>query len=433
MPDDGFFHKPRKSAAEYEADDLEALRRRAAEIKVHRDAIENDTSSVDASSVEQAVEAIEQRLLSIVVFLGAQLNTVADTRLAKSETYRQFQYEHGVNRSARNPDPLDTLLLAMILILPEGGATAALMVADGKMTVVEGVIYGLIFAIVTVTTSMATGFFAGRFVAYKVKGAAPVPVDGFIRMAGICGSLFGLSLVALLIFNAARVRTLGGHEGIFNYAEVGFLETFNDGIAIIIMVFGLIAAVIGLWKGLFGFSDVIPGYTQARKDAEEAVNESAECVVEQAIDSVLNASEPLLESLDHQIADAEERSVALPKTIDAINAEIEDFNVDVQSRKEHLKAKVEDDCRIKTAITRKPCLSPPTIDTKAFDDLLIATLENAVGDDSNAAVLGSLKDFSARIANAVDNAVAEIEAAHAEYLATAPNLDIFPEVGGFND
>ncbi len=137
----------------------------------------------------------------------------------------------------------------MFFVLGEGGMTATTMIAEGRMDVVAGIGYGMIFACINVIVGMVAGYFCLRYVGLRLNSPAPETGDSLKRFAAKAGFAFFILTLIVLIFSAARVRTLGGHEHIFTFTEVSFLATFNDGLAIIIIVIGLVSSLIAIWKG----------------------------------------------------------------------------------------------------------------------------------------------------------------------------------------
>ncbi|GJL94265.1 MAG: hypothetical protein DHS20C05_06700 [Hyphococcus sp.] len=430
---DGFFQPRRKSVAEYEAGELSCLRENSSNLRAACNSAELNKAESFIDAPEQAVVAAERQLLSIVVAASAIMHGFTETRNSNFTAYRYMQWLHGVVRNARKPDALDTILLAMVFTLLEGGFTAVMMIADGKMTLIEGVSYGMIFAVVTIVVGLFAGYFPGRHLLYRLGSPDPTPADTVIRAGAWAWFLILVLGLVVLIFNAARVRALGGHEHIFDYSEVSFLGTFDDAIAIIIIAIGLISSMLAIWKGICGLSDPIPGYTQARREAEDVVNDNAEASTESAIDSAYGVADPLLNDLGQRIGIVTDAQRNAPTEIADLNSRIAIHNDNVQSRKERLKAKVERACQTKALIKGEKCGCPPTINEAAFDALIVLPIAiDGAGIDVLQTRLETLRGLSERLIAARENAVAELRGAYADFLSSAPTLDVFPEIGDFN-
>ncbi len=230
---------------------------------------------------EQRVPTPEQ-IAQPAIEAGAQLAQIEDQarasadrlkaeRVAASQVKRLFQIERRILRPARTQDiPLACFVL-MCCLFGDGALTAGLMVGNGDMDVPTAIIYGLTIASINVATGVTAGFFCGRFMGYKLRATEVTPQDRQIRWTARGGfAAFILSTLTLL-FGAARVRATGSHSGIFDFSEISLAATFNDYYAIGIVVVGVIATVVAFYKGMTGFSDPEPGYTEIHKAASDDI------------------------------------------------------------------------------------------------------------------------------------------------------------------
>lgn len=380
--------------------------------------------------VEQAFETIRKTTENA----QAALAKLSVRRQAKAQYFRFLAWLNGITRNIITPDPYNTVFIVMVFWLLEGLLTGTMMIAEGRMGIVIGFAYGLVFALVNVIVAVLTGFYALRYMTYRAKSPEPEDNDRLIRRVALGGFAFAILILLVLIFSAARVRALGTHHGIFDFETVGFFQTFDDGIAIIIIVIGIASSFIGIIKGYGGFADPVPGLSQAKRDAEDGINEQAQDIVEDYSGLIEDAVESVAERVEDSLEDISEITANRRERFSQASAAVDAHNNDIQQAKGDLSAKHNLRVRIKEELTGKRCACPP-LDLSGLDALLI--------DPPSLNLLDKSPDMSAdieRLRGRIldleafrDQAIIQIKTAHAEFLASAPDLDIFPDLGGYDD
>ena len=170
----------------------------------------------------RAVEAAIRNLERIKDAAEAAMAQLAEQRLLRTQVYRQFKLDHGITRDARIPDILTTILIALVAMLVEGAATAALMVADGKMDIPAAAAYGMSVTILNYATGMFAGYFTARYLDHRADSPTPGPRDHRTRWIARAGFAALVGMLVLLNFGAARVRATGSHSGIFDFETASF-------------------------------------------------------------------------------------------------------------------------------------------------------------------------------------------------------------------
>lgn len=107
-----------------------------------------------------------------------------------------------------------------------------------------------------------------------------------MRTMALGGTILGTGLGAVLVFSAARLRALGSHEGVFSFETVSLFETYNDSLVILITVIGGASILLAAREGYLGFSDPIPGYSEAYDQATVDIDAAAEELVDDAIEGI---------------------------------------------------------------------------------------------------------------------------------------------------
>lgn len=266
----------------------------------------------------ETVKMAQARLKSIAGETDAIFRALEESRIERGKQLRAFKLDHGVTRDAHRPDRMMTVIVASLAILAEGMMAGGLMIADGKVDVFMGGLYGLCIAALNVITGMTTGFFAGRYLGYRRNAETPKIGDSRKRLMAWVGFGLGLAAVGLLNFAAARTRATGSHQDIFNFSEIGLWATFSDYYAIAIMVLGAIGALLGIYKGWTGITDPIPGYEAMDRAADDEVS----ALAEDTRDRLIDAADAVFERAEDTILDVTEERDALTEEREALRLDL---------------------------------------------------------------------------------------------------------------
>ena len=249
------------------------------------------------TKIGSAVETAKATIKRSVDYACRELARLTTMRVPAYENYRYIQWLHDLTRPAMKPDLLQTVFLALTGATIEGLAAGLMMIADGRMSIVSGLGYGLSFAAVNISVAVLAGFVA-RYLNYRtVPGASDLGARP-VRIAAALGFAFSLVLLAVLIFSAARTRATGEHSGVFQFQEVGFWQTFDDSIGLGIIALGFVASFVGVVKGYSRLFDPIPGFQQARDAGEEDIDNAAEDIAADCQDAIHEISDDLENKID---------------------------------------------------------------------------------------------------------------------------------------
>ncbi|WP_022694711.1 hypothetical protein [Ponticaulis koreensis] len=358
-----------------------------------------------------------------------KLDTTVDRfvqwRSKRAEYLRFLQWSHNAARPAKLPDPLDTIFVAMVFVLLEGGMTSMMMISEGKMDVMAGIGYGLIFAAVNVIVGIVGGFFCLRYVNYKLGAPNPEPKDKRTRLIARVGYIIVLSVLAILVFAAARVRSLGSHEHIFSFDEIGFISTFNDGIAVIIIVIGTVSSILAIWKGYSGLSDPVPGLSNARRHAETLINEDGMMALDALADSMSETVEDALESAEEDLKLARKAISTRTKALIHLTDIVKRHNMSIEDALGRLRVFAHQHSSMIHRVKRSAVPEDVFLDETPFNTLNISPdiLSSDEG-EASLAEANKLQSVMAELLNALGEALAKIELARTEFLASAPDLDV---------
>lgn len=380
---------------------------RKIKIKAFEHQRENNQQSIE--NVDRIVKSAINHLQVITTRFPIRLQKLAERKLQAQSNERTFQAERNIYRPVKFPDILQTILLSVTGAVIETIMTSTGLVADGHVEPIVGFGFGLMFSSVTVALGLMTGYFCLRYTNYKAHTTVLHPTDLTKRHMARFGLGFSFSIVLVLIFTAARVRITGGHDNLFSFDEVSFAATFNDGLAIVIMIVAVLSYCIALWKGHSGFADPEPDYADHAGFASEEIDELAEEIVEDTLDDI-----------DDTFEAAEDFVISSSQTPDdetEIFSEMQHHNDAVIEEK--LKAEVffEQECE-RAEFIQQEKMDRPNLDFDVFDQLLINT--NALKPtESHNEILSELKQ-------AHSAAIAAIHEAYAEYKASSQALPITP-------
>lgn len=321
---------------------------------------------------------------------------------------RRFQEEHDVMRGPKHPDKLLSLLFVVIFVFFETLLTAGSLFADGHVEPIVALGFGLMFSAVNAGLGMSAGA-CSRYLDYRLNRVRQLPQYAKTRQLAKSGMIAILSINAMMILVAGRVRAVGGHEGVFNFSEVGLFETFNDGLGLVIMVAAALSSGIAFLKGRSGFSDPLPDYSEIAGTSRDVIDKDADDV----------AQNGLLE-LDDLLANAEEELLAfqvLPEDLAELNERLNYFKADVEIAKNEVLVFAISEYERNRFIEGKDT-GKPDVDLSAFDALL-SGINVPEFSPSNQDALDELRRVHAEVG-------AAILEAHAHYLASVQSDRFLP-------
>jgi hypothetical protein len=367
--------------------------------------LDKKTARYRLESASKAMDAAATRCVAMLERMNQQ----------KTETkanYRQFQIDHGLTRDAVQPDTGKAILLIQGCILVEGLLTAGLMIADGKMDVVGGLVYGLSVSAINIATGVMAGFFPARYSVYKLNAPYQTPRDSLIR--SVSRLAFGgvVSVMGLLHFSAARVRATGSHADIFNFSQVGFWDTFSDFYGLAILVVGTMGGILAVYEGFQGLSDCVPNFSKIRKAAEHSIDAQADTLQEAALEAVENLYEDACDDIEDESGAAEEGRADFRKAAIALNNRISAHNHAIDYALDRLRVLQADEQARKTFVAQKKT-ALAAVDVTAFDALRLKaiSLQKSAPQEQ--------VDFSGKLQASYEDAVGRIREAYRLILSNA--------------
>lgn len=388
----------------------------------------NISTVKSVGSVASAIQALDAATSSMDRLARKAVETfdgLALKRIAKTQSYREFQLDLQIKRGARDPDRMKTVVVAQAAILIEGAATTALMVADGAMAVTEAAAYGFSVSFINVVTGFVTGFFPCRYVGYRIDAIEPKPRDRLIRITAWLGFSASLSLMGLLNFAAARVRVTGSHDDIFNFGQVGVLESFTQYHALAIVVLGGIGGLLAIYKGMTGISDPIPGFLESRHEAEDAIIESGDEAAGRYRGMANDQFKKAMERFDDRIDEIEEAVERRAATLADQKQAIIVHNQGVDAAIEKKLDAAEQERQRLTKIKRK-YIRPKKVDTSTLEKLHIPDLLD-IQEPQTANDGPDPAEAKQRLEAAYDTTLAVIEEAYASFQADVSAFDLSDE------
>ena len=353
------------------------------------------------------------------IAIAMLLNVLFQARTAACRELRFFRVANLIQHSAASPLVVNTLLVITPLFSLEGIAMGITMMSAGDMNPIPALGYGLVFSAVNVALAVSAGFFCTRYLTYRLHNKYADEQDAKIRDLAKYGLAAHFGLLLLLVFSTLRVRATGHHEGIFDFSVVSLPETFDNGFTLAILAISFLSTIVGVYEGRHGFSDIVPGYSAVQRRAETHVDDQAQDLVD-------NTLESMGEHTDDSIEELSERIHQRKSDFDSYNAEIHDlhaafieFNNDVLTDKDEVRVYGQEQSEI-------DALPPYASRLDAFDSLLLSTaiLPQALKDMEDVCSDGLI----GRLNRAYEQASAQVIAAHAEFLTRKPSIE-FPGPG----
>ncbi|MEM1159368.1 MAG: hypothetical protein AAGJ28_00405 [Pseudomonadota bacterium] len=419
---------------------LAALRERRSALMAERRALQGQQKARPrVAEAQPAITSAIDEIGRMVDATKAGFERLEASRRAKGDWFRLLQATYKAFRTPKMPDWSTTLLVIMVFWLLEGSMAGAVLLSDGRMDGPSAITYGLLFALVNIILGVLIGYLALRHIGYR----APIDLTGeedgeqtprsvlIIRTTAAVGLLVGLAVEAVLIYGAARLRATGSHHGLTDFSEVGFLETFDDSLAIIIVVIGTCSVILAILKGYSGISDPIPGFSDAYKTATADMDTAGEDWAEDAEEAVERFCETVLGRAEDTLADAEHGPDEAEAAYAALAEDIDHFNDDVTAAKEAVVAVGQRNRGLVAFVTGQAAKRPEPVDVAAFDALLLPGLDDEMAElrSTHIADLAPLEGAMAELEATRDRAFSEIRPALAAFQANTPNLDALFDEG----
>lgn len=215
----------------------------------------------------------------------------------------------------------------------------------------------------------------------------------------------------LMVFTGGRVRVTGGHDAIFDFSTVSFGATFNDGLALVVMVAAALSVALAVAKGFSGFIDPVPGYS-AHASAGQTIIGAAEEQVEEGLEGISEIAEGAEDEISDGFAD--------PDKVKTLSEAIMRFNGRVDEDRAQMAVMAEEtwqrDCHIAGSAVPKSAVVTPMLDALKLDAAALNGGQASIPtlDRLRAARLSA----NATIVDAHNAFLAKVSAARAPYSPT---------------
>lgn len=336
------------------------------------------------------------------------LSNLAETAHNLGQAKRQFQAENNITRPPKAPDKMISTLAVTVGAVIESALTSVSLAADGHVDPVVALGFGTMFALTNTGLGMAGGA-CSRYLDYKVNSVNPLPQHKKIRQLAKTALTGILGINVAMILVAGRVRAIGGHEGIFDFTEVGLFATFDDALGVVIMVAAGLSSGVAFFKARSGFTDPMPEYSDYAGSSREIIDYDAEEVVQNALGEL----DVLLEETEDEIAE----SLALPEDKSDLNEQLAHFSADVEIAKTEVQVFAQAEYERIRFVEGKAGKRPDP-DLSQFDDLLNGLSELTFAPPSQTSLDG--------LRRAHAEAAAAILEAHAQYLTSSQGNRFLP-------
>lgn len=349
------------------------------------------------------------------------LEALAARRDVKAADYRRFKLDRDIERDAATPDLFATGVAVAIAGLAETAMTAGLFFADGKMDLPSSVTYGATFAGLNIACGMFNGYGPGRWLGYRLNAPEKLPGDSIKRAAGWAGFAGITTVMGLLGLAAARVRTTGHHSGIWDFSEVGFLQTFDDYFAIGLLVTAALGGAIAFMKGRSGIKDPMIGFSEIHAQATTQLAEDADDFHEQRLDALDAIFDPAMDRLEDVADLAEEDEESARDSGRAVTGAVLAHNDKVEAAMETVR-RMALEARQKFEAVHKRTPPAARLDLSAFDALIVSPPEISTVAPPEGRV--DAADLIMRLQAAYDRAMAAVNGANIRFRAGITKFDL---------
>lgn len=362
------------------------------------------------------------------------LERLSAQRVAAGQYFRLVQSANSTFRVPADVDPLNTVMIAGGFTLLEGALTGALLVANGRLDVPTGLALGSALALTSTILGLVIGFLPLRYINYVDPAHAPGLSEEtglragvrVVRGASAIGLVAGFGAAATLLFSGARLRATGG-QTVFNFSETGLFQTFDDALSLTLIVIGACSLTLAIKKGRDGIADPVPGLAEAY--ARVDMSAQGEDIADDFCEAIEDACEDVLDNAREALEDARRGPQDQMELLSRVAGEIDVHNAKVSAALAADTSAGRKRRDVVVHVTRRPQAAPSP--RKSLRDLMLPGVEEELA-RVRAMQASDLKPVQAAI-GALESertrCIAAVEAALAEFLADAPNLDALFDEG----
>lgn len=340
---------------------LEDLRQDAAELTLRiTEFLRRLSPDVTQQATGRAAQA-QAAMSRAAASLETQCADMAEAGRQADKAKRLFQDAHGIVRDPKQPSVLVTLLFLMVGWLVESVFTTVGLYADGHVDLIPAMGFAVTFSTVNVGLGLAAGY-CTRYFGYRTLSHTHHAAHWGIRLASVMGYILTVLVGFVMVFVGGRVRVTGGHEAIFDFPEVSFAATFDDGLALVIMVAAALSFAVAVAKGRSGFADRMAGYGDHAGRLAHGLDDEAAALAHAAQDHI----DALLDEAEDNILDL----MDAPDNSEDLLSAVYHFNARVLNAKDDLRVQAHTAWE-RACFIDGTALPYPKLNLEAFDDVLI--------------------------------------------------------------
>ena len=195
-----------------------------------------------------------------------------------------------------------------------------------------------------------------------------------------------------------------------------------------ILLLGAVGGLLAIYKGWTGISDPIPGFTEARREAEDSLIEAAQETCERYLDAAEATYETAKERLEDQVEALEEAQEERNEALAQLNDAIVAHNHAIASAIEQLQQLYDVDRASREYVKRKKQRGQK-VDTANFEALRIPRIATPEAATVSADSVDPA-ELMQRLDAAFDLTSAAIHEAHTVFQADVTAFDLSDNPGG---
>lgn len=259
---------------------------------------------------------------------GPLLQSMAAEKASRARDCIVSKWSYQTTRDASFPNRFWTVFTSSALIVLEASATAAILAESGRVPLELAGALGLTVAGTANVAGTIGGLVGLRYAGYRKRPEieAERPWHFLARRLGGAAVVSVCALTqGVLGFAAARLRTPGGDEALFDFVAAPLSSTLNSGMSLGLLAMSATFAAIALAKGRDGWLDPMPGFQEPfarlRKVDDEAANIADQAA--ERIDAAADDAIAYLDGLRTSLAKAHRRIRRLDARILAYNLRLD--------------------------------------------------------------------------------------------------------------
>lgn len=413
---------------------LRALERKAEEIREDRRDLESDQEWPDLAPLLSEGRSVLTSLQTLLPAFEAAIDRLALERFKRGQYKRLIQHTHDVQRPAKKYGVLDAILLLFPLVLTEAGLVVPVYVESGHAGWAGAIGFSLAFTFAVNGAGLIAGFLFLRYAFVRLRSPAPPqPYDWLKRLGAQLGFLVSLTAIGLVTFASLRTQALGPNaSNIWDFASLGFWDTFAAPKATITLLIALIGATLAIYKGFGSFSDPVPHLSDATRYAEDDLADAVDDLVASLDDELADQADDFVERAEDVLGDVNECGRDRVLDASALRDQTNGFNQWLDREIAAYRGHAARTASIRAKVRGRKPEESHDVDVSAFEALRLDVFDpdTIKPDPKTEKRVKKLRKRVSQVRAAASDARARMRAAEAEFSSTSIDLDTSPDVKG---